>query len=122
MKSALIISVIFIYCISMSLSLHYVGNNIVDRHIIGLLTHAPMLFMIGFVLILRNFTLNNSMHKELYLIADFMILSFLCLYCLNNMGLVSGVTKKLLAFNGLNVVFILIVLTNGFRHGIFKRK
>lgn len=122
MKSLIVILLIAIYCISMSMSLYYVGNNIVDRPTIGLLTHVPMLFLMLGVLLLRNLTKNNATEKQLYMIADFMIISFLFLYCANNLGMLPGVTKKLLFFNGLNIALIIIVLTNGFKHGIFKKK
>lgn len=122
MKSLLIIVLIFIYCLSMSAALYYIDNNQVDKPTIGLLTHSPMLFLILSMLLFRGLTKSTYIENQLYLIADFMIVSFLFLYCLNNKGWLSGATMKLLTFNGLNVVFILIVLTNGLRHGIFKNK
>jgi len=122
MKVFVIIILIFIYCLSMSAALYYIGNNVVDKPTIGLLTHSPMLFLILSMLLFRGFTKSTHIENQLYLIADFMIVSFLFLYCLNNKGWLSGATTKLLTFNGLNVVFILIVLTNGLRHGIFKKK
>lgn len=122
MKVLIIIVLIFIYCLSMSAALYYIGNNKMEFSTIGLLTHSPMLFLILSMLLFRGLTKSTHTEKQLYLIADFMIVSFLFLYCLNNKGWLSGVTMKLLTFNGLNVVFIVIVLTNGLRHGIFKNK
>jgi len=122
MKQLLIIFLALFYCLFSSYVMYYIGHNIVEVRIIALLTHIPILLVMACRFYLGNFTKNSYIDDQLYQIIDFMLICFMVLYCLNNKGIMGGVTNKLLFFNGLNVAFILIVLTSGFRHGIFKKR
>lgn len=112
---------LLLYCVICSFIMHYIHYTKLERHHISLLTHFPLLLFYFYIFMLRNFTKNSHMDKELYKIGELMILSFLTVYCLNSKALISGATQKLIWFNGLNIVFITMVLTSSLRYGLFKK-
>ena len=121
MKTIILILLILLYCGFTCWSMYYISYNIIELRHIMLMNHVPMLILLSSVFGLRNFTKSSYLEKQLYMIADLMVISFLILYCLNYAGFCAGVTKKLLLFNGLNIAFISIVLISCFRHGIFSK-
>lgn len=120
MKSLILGITLLLFSASHWYGLMYINTNIIELRVISLITFLP-LAILSLILILSEFIgKTNSIDYNFQLMGRVMIFVFLSLYCVNNMGMMHGITMKLVYFNGLNFVAMLILLISGGRHGLLK--
>lgn len=123
MKTALLMSFIIAYCILTLVIMYYIGHYKVEKPTLSILTHLPlMLFLIGSMLFKKFTGVNGYFDKQLFDTGEFIVISFLLIYCLNAKGYLDKGTNSMIAFFGLNIVFLTMILTGGCKHGIFRKR
>lgn len=120
MKTYLVIFLIILFCGVHTYVTLLLSNYTFDTRVIKLMIHVPLLIFSA-SLYASEYIGDNSIHsKRVQLIGKFIILVFLTLYCLNYLGLIEGVTRKLFYFYGINLVGLLMILISSYRHKLLN--
>ena len=120
MKSYLILLSIVLYCIAFTIVCYLLQINTFEKKYVSIMTHLPLLLFSISLYASEYIGKNSEDDKNLQKIGKICIVSFLIGYCLNSMGLVTGITYKLFWFYGLNLIGALMIFISTIRHGFFN--
>lgn len=121
MKAYLTLFLIILFCGVNSYVTIFLYNHELEKRIISLLTHVPLLLFFTTITLVQYWGDNTITDIRVQMIGKFVIISFLTVYCLNNLGWVNGATRKLFYFYGMNLAGLLILLISSYRHKSFKQ-
>ena len=119
MKSYLILLSIVLYCIAFTIVCYLLQINTFEKKYVSIMTHLPLLLFSLSLYSSEYIGKNSEDDKNLQKIGKICIVSFLIGYCLNSMGLVTGITYKLFWFYGLNLIGALMIYISAIRHRYF---
>jgi membrane-associated HD superfamily phosphohydrolase len=123
MRSLLTLVVNIVFLIGYDVYVYLRANGLLtDRFMQKAYMYSVILLLTAPMMLMGNSNKKNGLEIELRKIAQFTYISILLTIIINQFGILENPIHSVLLFNGINIVLLVIIGVNLYRHGFFKRK